>query len=157
MEGVCGLERRIRIKAEDLVEQDGLYLYVTIICMFSYLYIGLIPSQSKTSVKRGREVRIGRSVGQEWATLNGKHVKRQTGFDAVQVKYQRVVQLSANNPRLRFRFLVARAKTINKLWVGDELEADLVDLVLRVGCRWQNQHARLSQQTGNQDHAPLAN
>ena len=97
MKRVCGLQCRVRVKSEDLVEQDGFDSYMTIVFMFSDFYVGLIPGQSKTSFELRLEVRIGRAVREERATLHSKQVKRQAGLDAVQIQYQGIVELPADD------------------------------------------------------------
>ena len=130
MKRVGGRQSCIRIKAEDLVEQNRLDADVTFVAVFADLNVGLIPRQTEAAF----EGRVGHAFRQERAALDGKKIEGKSGFEAVEVQKQGVIQLAADDRRMGPGFLVGGfAKTVDKLWIWHQIKTDFIFLVLSCG------------------------
>src|SRR6266852_8511368 len=100
MEGVRRSQAHVWVKAEDIVQKNGLDLDMAVIRLLANLDIGLIPGQTEAA----REIGVLGAIGLKEAVLDGEQVKRETWLDPVQVENERVVLLATNDrgvgPRL---------------------------------------------------------
>jgi hypothetical protein len=123
VEGVGRWQGRVRIEAEDLVEQDRLDPYMAVVGVLPNLDVRLIPRKAEAPC----EVRIGRLVRQERAPLHREQIEGQAGLEPVQIKDQRVVELAANHRRPGPGLFIRRlTKTIDKLRVSHKIKTDLI-------------------------------
>ena len=99
VKGVRRWQGRVRIKAEDLVEQDRLDANMTVVSVISDLNVRLIPRKTEAAFEDGVEVRIDRFIRQERAALYRKEIERETGFESIKIQNHGVIESPANNRR----------------------------------------------------------
>jgi hypothetical protein len=155
VKGVGRWQGRVRIKAEDLVEQDRLNANMAVVRVIANLNVRLIPRKAEAALEDVLEVRIGRFIRQERAALYRKEIEGETGFESIKIQNHGVIEFPANNrrPSPGF-FIVGFAKALDKLRIRHEIKSDLVFLVLSGGherrdnrpygrCQSKDDYARL--------------
>jgi len=143
MERVRGSQAHIRVKAEDIIQENRFYLDMAVIGSVTNLDIGLIPSQTETT----REIGILSAIGLKKAVLYGEQIECETRFDPVEIQDQRIILFSANNRRAGSRLLKGiGAKTINDRWIRQQVESDLVLRILGGGDAGDDQDCERRQQ-----------
>ena len=138
VKGVGRWKRYVRIKTEDLVEQNRFDTNVTVIVPLAYLDVRLIPSKTEASLEDVLEVGIRRFVRQEGAALYCEEIEGETGLEPIKIENQSVIQLAADHRRPGLGLLVRIiAKTRDETRICYEVKADLIFLVLSRGGGWQ--------------------
>jgi hypothetical protein len=134
VKGVGRWQGRVRIKTEDLVEQDRLDANMAVVGVISNLNVRLIPRQAEAALEDVLEVWIGRFVRQERAALYRKEIEGETGFESIKIQNHGVIEFPANNRRPGPGFFIMRfAKALDKLRIWHQIKSDLVFLVLSGG------------------------
>src|ERR1700759_3414254 len=107
---------------------------MAVVGVLSNLNVRLVLRKTKTPLEDILEVRIGRLIRQEWTALYRKEIEGETGFEAIKIQNQGVIEFPANDRRPCLGLLIRGfPKAIDKWRIWHQIKSDLVFLVLSRG------------------------